>query len=137
MHPGGLGSTTPAMERLRAAVEGQAICLPLYSCTQSIRLFPGPKELLEDDRAGKLLLAGKQKTNLNESMDSTDFLEHKFEPIVALCNLVPTAENWEHVERARVQLKLLNKTQMTSHTCSLLHKHLHTVLSDNAFRMCW
>lgn len=36
------------------------------------------------------------------------------------------------MEQARVQLNLPNKMQITSHTFSLFHKHLHMILSDNA-----
>lgn len=115
---------------------GPAICMPLYRCTQSIRLFPGPKELLVRWQSWKTLPGREAKSKPKWVNRFHQLPTTKMQAYCGFVELGPTAETWEHMGQARAQLNLSNKTQMTSHTCSLLlHKHLHMIFSDNAFNV--
>lgn len=123
----------------RALCRGQAICVSLYSCRQHIRLFPGPKELLVRWQSWKTLI-GREAKSKPKWVNGFHWLPRT--QIRAYCGfvqLVPTAENWEHMEQARVQLNLPSKMQVNiMHAFSPLpYKRLHMIPSDNAFYTCW
>lgn len=125
--------------RGRALCRGQAICVSLYSCRQHIRLFPGPKELLVRWQSWKTLI-GREAKSKPKWVNGFHWLPRT--QIRAYCGfvqLVPMAENWEHMEQARVQLNLPSKMQVNiMHAFSPLpYKHLHMIPSDNAFYTCW
>lgn len=103
---------------------------------KGIRLFPGPRELLVRWQSWKTLLGREAKSKPKLVNGFHQLPRTQIWAYCGFVHLIPTAEIWEHVEQARVQLNLPSKMQIASHTCCHhLHKHLHVIFSDNAFNV--